>query len=307
MLIDECSQSTLMAKHRCRECDHQHLCVAHQHHAADVEELRRSNAQLSEALTVLTQTQSELLIAAKNAALRSLVAGVSHELNTPVGNSLLVASTIQHQADAFRAKWAHGISRGDLAAFVQTVHAGVEILMRNLQRAAELVADFKEITGDRSHLSRCTFNLRDAVETIVAATMIRQTKHRLVIDMSRTILLNSYLSAVSDVLSELIDNALRHGLDDGVVGTIRIGGCITEDRRIELTIDDDGCGISPEYVGRIFDPFFTTAFGQGSSGLGLHVVYNLVSMSLQGEIQVRSELARGTGFIITIPACLDHD
>jgi signal transduction histidine kinase len=304
MQTEQLSLSELIEQHGRLQQRHQQLRAASQRYLDDADELRRRNAQLNQALAALKHMQAELLTAAKHAALGSLVAGVSHQLSTPVGNSLMAASTLQHLADELHAKSGAGLSCADVAGFIQIVRTGTDMLMRNLGRAATLVADFKEIAADRSGQALCTFNLHDLANAIVAAKLARGSRHRMVNHIPRAITLNSYPGALGDVLSELVDNALCHGFSGRDTGTITIDAARGDGGCVALTIEDDGQGICPEHLARIFDPFFTTTLGQGRSGLGLHAAYNLVRMTLRGSVQVSSKPAGGTRFTITLPDCV---
>jgi len=215
----------------------------------DTVALRSSIGQLNQALEMQRQMQSELLVMEKNAALGSLIAGVSHELNTPIGNCLVAASSIQQQLDELCAPSIQGLSRHEMAGFIQSMRAGADILVRNLGRVATLMSDFKKITVDRSGLSPCDFDLYDAIETIIGTKSVRKHNHRIENHAPLSLTLNGYLSVFNDVISELVDNALRHGFRDCQGGTIIVAASRGIDF-VELTVIDDGCGISPEHLGK---------------------------------------------------------
>lgn len=301
MQTNKLSRSELVEENTRLEQNFMRLCTDNERYLADAVELRRSNAQLNQSLVALRQMQSELVIMKKNIALGCLVAGVSHELNTPVGNCLLAASTVLHQLDELRDRSIQGISRSEMMSFIQALRTGAEILMRNLGAAAKLVTDFKKISADRSTFRACMFDLRDVIEATISSKRIRKLNYRFENRVPQSMTLNGHVSALNDVLSELIDNALRHGFRDRQEGTIIIAARM-KPHFIELTVEDDGCGIRPEHLEKIFDPFFTTTLGQGRSGLGLHAAYNLVSVGLQGRIRVSSVPAIGTRFTIVMPS-----
>jgi len=269
--------------------------IARQH--CDAEQLHRTNEQLNLALSTLTEMQAELLKSAKNAALGALVAGVSHELGTPIGNSILVASTIQDQALALRDKMAAGLTRTDLSSFCEALRDGTGLLTRNLERASQLVASFKRIAVDPTDMRPSHFNLRQTVETVAAAV----PGLRLINTIQEDLAMTGYLGAFADVLSELLDNAARHAFVGRAPGHVTVAARMTDARCIELTVSDDGVGISAADQSRVFDPFFTTQLGKGGSGLGLHTTYNLVSTAMRGTIELVSTPGGGSCFSVTIP------
>ncbi|WP_211251677.1 GAF domain-containing sensor histidine kinase [Andreprevotia chitinilytica] len=267
----------------------------------DADQLQRANEQLNLALASVTQMQAELLRAEKNAALGALVAGVAHELSTPIGNCLMTASTLQHLSQKISGDVDQGITRSHMHTFVQTVQDGMELLMRNLGRAGKLVGSFKQIAVDPSSMPRSRFNLRVTVDTVCAIAEIRSSGYQVLNLIPSDIEMDSYASAFGDVLSELLDNALRHAFAGREQGAVTISAQRLDDGRVQLSVRDDGNGIAPEDIGRVFDPFFTTRLGQGGSGLGLHTAYNLVTCVLHGTVAVESTPGAGTCFTLTMP------
>ncbi|WP_296001458.1 GAF domain-containing sensor histidine kinase [Rugamonas sp.] len=297
------SDFKLLDQHRYLEDSNRRLLAAQQRQAADAVELGEANRQLSAALAALTQMQSELLQSAKNAALGTLVAGVSHELSTPIGNSLMAAGAIQHQVGEFALKAGTGMTRSEMQGFIGGIRDGADMLVHNLDRAATLVSNFKKIASNDGPMALCSFNLRDTVDTIIAAALFRPTPHRVVNAIPEGIVITAYLAPFSDVLTELIENALRHafaGVASGS-GTVTVSGRVSGEAMVYVGVHDNGCGIASEHIERLFDPFFTTTLGQGSSGLGLHTVYNQVHKALGGKIQVDSTLGAGSGFSLAFP------
>jgi len=275
MQAEALSLSDMIEQHARLEDSYVQLRTTNQSNLANAVALSDGVDQLNQALKTQRQMQAELLVMAKNVALGSLVAGVSHELNTPIGNCLMAASTIQYQLDELRIKSMQGLSKHEMASFVQSLRTGADILVRNLGRVAKLMGDFKKITTDRSSLRICDFDLHDAVDAVIASKSARKNNHRIENHVPPSLTLNGYLNELSDVISELLDNALRHGFRDRPNGIVIVDGTIRTNF-FELTVIDNGCGILPEHLERIFDPFFTTTLGQGRSGLGLHAAYMLI-------------------------------
>jgi len=259
--------------------------------------------ELTDAMGQLRAAQSELVRSEKMSALGSLVAGIAHELNTPIGNSLTVASTLQDHASSFSESMAKGLTRSRLDEFVTNTQQGAGILMRGLQHAAELVSSFKQVAVDQTSLNRRTFDLQSTVLEILLTLGpgIRKSSHSVVTDIPPDIVMDSFPGPLGQVLTNLINNALLHAFDGREHGTVTIRATLDDPQRIQLLIADDGVGIPQAHLARVFDPFFTTKLGQGGSGLGLNIVYNLVTKTLGGTIHVASTEGQGASFRMILP------
>jgi signal transduction histidine kinase len=252
----------------------------------------------------LQLTQSKLVEQEKLAALGSLVAGVAHELNTPIGNSLLTASSLEEMTDQMVAEIQSGnIRRSSIDKFGVQAKAACTLLMRNLANAANLVTSFKQIAVDQTSDKRRVFNLH-TVTSEVAATLggrMRREEHQLSIQIPDNIDMDSFPGPYGQVITNLILNALIHAFDGKKNGEIHITAERINELQVRLIVSDNGVGINENNLNRIFEPFFTTRMGQGGSGLGLHISYNIVTAILGGSIQVNSRVNRGTSFEITLP------
>lgn len=259
--------------------------------------------ELSEALERLTKAQSELVRREKMSALGSLVAGIAHELNTPIGNSLTVASTLQDQSKAFSVHMGTGLTRSRLEEYVDNTQEGAGILMRGLRHAADLVASFKQVAVDQTSVNRRRFNLDETVEEILLTLRpsIRKTAYTVESEIPPGISMESYPGPLGQVLTNLINNALLHGFDGCAHGSVTIGAVRQGADHVRFTVCDDGVGIAEAHLARVFDPFFTTKLGRGGSGLGLNIVYNLVHDVLGGRIEVDSTVGQGTCFSMLLP------
>jgi two-component system NtrC family sensor kinase len=268
--------------------------------------LHTSNQELRETLATLKNAQMEIQRSDRLAALGSLVAGVAHELNTPIGNCVTVASTLYDLSTQFRASMEDGLTRSRLIGFVDSnVQAG-DILLRNLQNAAELIGSFKQVAVDRTSAQRRKFNLEEVIrETVLTmGARIKRSTHEIRIEVPDDITMDSYPGSLGQIVSNLINNAMLHGFDGRSKGLVLIQArmlYMNTPAAVELIVGDNGVGISEANLGRIFDPFFTTKLGQGGSGLGLNIVYNLISDVLGGSIQVKSVPGEGTQFILILP------
>lgn len=270
---------------------------------ARTEDLEMANAELSAAMNTLEQAQDELVRSEKMAALGSLVAGVAHELNTPIGNSLMVASTLQERTDEFESGIEKGLTRTALNRQLSTSREAAASLVRNLQRAGELIASFKQVAVDQTTSARRRFALDEVVREIILtlSPALKKMPWKIESDVPLGIWLESYPGPLGQVLTNLINNAVLHAFDGLPVGMIRIGARLLDESSVQLTLADDGNGILPEHLPRIFDPFFTTRMGRGGTGLGLSICHNIVENILGGRVSVASTPGQGTVFTLTLP------
>jgi signal transduction histidine kinase len=270
----------------------------------EVKEKTRANEDLEQALMRLKLAQSQLVQSEKRASLGSLVAGVAHEINTPVGVGVTAASTLQEWAQRLAAQHKDGkLTRSELERFISVCLDSTQILMTNLQRAAELIRSFKQVAVDQSSGERRRFLLKTYVEEILIslAPRLNRTGHTITVDCPPELQLDSYPGALAQILTNLIQNSLVHGFPDNRRGHIGISAR-EEPGGIVLRYADNGIGIPAENLNRIYDPFFTTKRGAGGSGLGMHIVYNLVTRMLGGTIDLASQPGQGTRVTVTVPA-----
>jgi two-component system NtrC family sensor kinase len=283
-----------------------HSATLEQRVAERTTALNDSNQELRDTLKSLKNAQLEIQRSDRLAALGSLVAGVAHELNTPIGNSVTVASTLQAFSAEFKSAVDQGITRSTLTKYIENNTQASEMLLRNLHNAAELIGSFKQVAVDRTSAQRRKYKLDEVIkETILTmGAFIRKKSYDVQIEIAPEIEMDGYPGPLGQVITNLINNALIHGFDQREQGKVLIRAHIIEESlpaSVELSVSDDGAGISSANLGRIFDPFFTTKLGQGGSGLGLNIVYNLIVDVLGGHIQVESTLGEGTRFIIQLP------
>jgi signal transduction histidine kinase len=256
----------------------------------------------------LQEAQSQLVSQEKLAALGSLMAGVAHELNTPIGNSLLIASTLEQKTNELEQQLnGPGLRRSELAGFIADARKASELVMRGLHSAADLVSSFKQVAVDRTTEQRRLFNLQQVTHEIVATMMnrIRAAGHHIEYEVPDAVGLDSYPGPFGQVITNLINNALLHAFDQRESGSMRLVAQLHVEGRVLISFSDDGGGIAPENLSRIFDPFFTTKLGQGGSGLGLSISYNIVTTLLGGQISVVSSKG-GTTFSLDLPLVAPH-
>ena len=258
----------------------------------------------ADAYRQLKDTQQQLVEREKLAALGALVAGVAHELNTPIGNSLVIASTLEDKTHEIEQKsTSDTMRRSDLLRFIDAAKEAAFLLMRSLRNAAELVNSFKQVAVDQASANRRAFDLHQASQEIVLTMMsqIRKAGHQVELDIPEGIEMDSFPGPYGQVIINLINNAMLHGFEGRPGGVMRLSATLMLGRRVRIIFQDNGRGIAPENVVRIFDPFFTTKLGQGGNGLGLSVTYNIVTSLLGGTIRVDSALDVGTIFTLDLP------
>jgi len=264
----------------------------------------RDKRRLAEAALRASETQRYLIETERLAALGGLVAGVAHEISSPIGTSLTVASTLAHRSADFTDQIASGqVRRAKLVEFADGCRGATEQLVANLQRAGGLIQSFKQVAVDRSSDDRRAFDLKLATEQVIASVRARLLKSQssLAVEIPSDIALDSYPGAYGQVLTNLIFNAVTHGFTDGPGGHMLIKARRLGMDQVEITFADDGSGIPQEVQRRVFDPFFTTRRPQGSTGLGLYIVYNLVTQQLGGRIALGSAPGKGTTICMTLP------
>jgi ligand-binding sensor domain-containing protein/signal transduction histidine kinase len=270
------------------------------------EELQATNDELSEALTELELTQTELLDKEKMAALGGLVASITHEMNTPIGISVTASSHLQERVKRFSQSFEQGeVDKNDFEQYQQEVANCADLMLKNLQRASKLIASFKQVSVDQSHEELREFSLSQYIEDIFRALnpMLSRTAHKYGYHCPDNLRVYSSPGVFYQIISNLINNSLAHGYPDGKAGILKLS-VSQNDKGLSLIYQDDGLGMTREVQDHIFDPFFTTKRGKGGSGLGMNIVYNLVTQVLHGSISLESVPGEGVTFTITLPASI---
>jgi signal transduction histidine kinase len=269
------------------------------------DELRTSKEKAESALLELSAAQQNLIDAERLAALGGLVAGVAHEVNNPIGISLTVASSFARRAEMFESELKSDVQlrRSQLEEFVRTSRDAAQQLVANLHRAAELIQSFKQVAVDRSHAERRQFSLGEATDQIVASLrpVLKKAAITLSIDVPEGLVIDGYPGSYGQILTNLFLNAANHAFADGRSGSISISARSRGNDDVEIIFADNGAGMTPDVQRQAFDPFFTTRRNEGGTGLGLHIVYNLVTQQLGGRMMLDSRLGQGTTFRIIMP------
>lgn len=264
--------------------------------ARHTEALERTNHELK-------RNYEKLLQAEKMAGLGALVAGVAHELNTPIGNAVLAVSTFADHTRKIAEKNGVGLTRAMLAGYLADAGAGLDIVERNLRRAAELIQSFRQIAADQTSSQARSFFL----DTLVAETLLtlspslKKAPVEIRRDIPAGLRMDSFPGPLEQVLMNLINNAVIHAFEGRSTGVITITAKTPEAGWVELSVEDDGKGIEPDRLRRIYDPFYTTKLGSGGSGLGLSISRNIVTKVLGGSLDVNSTPGRGTRFVMRLP------
>jgi PAS domain S-box-containing protein len=267
-------------------------------------EVRRAKDDAEAALQNLRETQNSLIEAEKLAALGRLVAGVAHEINNPLGTSLTVASSLERKSQLFASEVAQGaLKRSSLNEFIEAVRDGSAQLQDSLNRAAGLVQSFKQVASDRNSSDVRPFDLGALTEQVATGlrSALPKSAVTLNVECQPNISMSSYPGSYGQVLTNLFLNSIAHAFPDGRQGkiTIKVGASGADD--VEIVFSDDGCGMTPDVRRHAFDPFFTTRRHHGCTGLGLHIVYSIVTNRLGGRLDLKSAEGRGTRVELRLP------
>ncbi len=252
----------------------------------------------------LQQAHEELIRSEKLAALGSLVAGVAHELNTPIGNSVTVASTLHDKTVEFADEVGEGtLRRSSLNAYLESARTASDLLLRSLSQARALVASFKQVAVDQTSDQRRRFDLREVVGEVLTtlSPTLRKTPFKVTMEIPEGIVMDSFPGPLGQVVSNFVNNAVLHAFEGRDHGHVELRASLADNDEVMLSVSDDGIGIPEENLRRIFDPFFTTKLGQGGSGLGLNIVYNIATRVLGGRVTVSSAVGNGATFTLRMP------
>ena len=281
----------------------QELTAANEELRALNEEMTAMNEELNHTNERLQTMQNYLVQSEKMAALGNLVAGVAHEINTPIGVGVTAASHLVNISEQFRTLHdMSGKEESALGEYVADVNEGAAMILKNLERASRLIRSFKQVSVDQSSESLRSFPVKGYLEEILLSLnpQLRKTNLSVAVDCDPELKINSYPGALAQIVTNLIMNSLTHAYEQDASGQIRIA-VEREADVLEIRYSDDGKGMPPAIVEKVFEPFYTTRRGSGGTGLGLFVVYNIVVRQLGGTIECHSELGRGATFTVKFP------
>jgi signal transduction histidine kinase len=267
------------------------------------ERLEQQNKALNSALTQLQEAQSELVRQEKLASLGRLVAGVAHEINTPLGICVTATSHMVQELKLTREELEGGeLTEDSLNAFLDVVDQSLRIMTTNTQRAAALVRSFKQVAVDQSSDDLRTFNLGAYLNEVLLSLQPKLKGRPVAVDVQcpSDLVLDSFPGAVSQIVTNMVVNSLVHGFERDQKGSITIRAAV-EDDMVTLDYADDGAGMDADTLSKLFDPFFTTKRGSGGSGLGAHILYNLATGPLGGSVHAESEPGKGLRYHLRFP------
>ena len=272
-----------------------------------LKQLAAAKERAEAALARQQEMQGELVQAEKLAALGGLVAGVAHEINTPVGITLSAATHLEAETQkADRAYQAGELTEEGLAEYFATARQAVQLMTLNSQRAADLIHGFKQVAVDRTGGEQRRFDLATYIDEVLLSlrSHLKKSRIEITVNCPAELTLDSLPGALSQVLTNLIMNSLVHAFEPDQVGHIEITANLEENDQVRLVYRDDGRGIPPELHAKVFEPFFTTRRSKGGSGLGLHIVHTVVTQSLKGSLTLASHPDQGTQFTLCLPRIL---
>ncbi|MBH9575362.1 sensor histidine kinase [Inhella proteolytica] len=281
-------------------------------HAATLEQrvtdrtlsLTRTNAELQQALDTLQEAQKQLVESDKLASLGSLVAGVAHELNTPLGNALIAATALEAEQRQLRTRFEAGqLRKSELQGGLDHGVESSELVHRNVQRAADIIRGFKQLAIDQTTEMRRKFKADEVLREILGSLgpMFKASPYRIETELDPGLEMDSYPGPLGQVITNIAQNARLHGFDGRPSGVLQVQCHAWGEDHVQIVCSDDGHGMDEEVRLRVFEAFFTTKFGQGGSGLGMQIVHTLVNGLLGGRVSVDSAPGAGTRVILTLP------
>ena len=266
-------------------------------------DLQQKNTALSKALHELKRTQDHLIQSEKLAALGGLVAGIAHEINTPLGIGVTAASYLDLQTEEIVSQYASDtLKKSELEHYLRNAKESSTMILTNLKRAVNQIQSFKQVAVDQSSEEKRHFHMKEYLNDVLLSLQpqLKKTRHRITINCPEDLVITSYPGAISQIITNLVMNSLVHGFEDREQGEIVMTLSI-QNAILRVHYSDNGKGIQADHVSKIFNPFFTTKRSQGRSGLGMHIIYNLVTQKLKGTIEYTSTPGTGVTFLIHFP------
>jgi len=270
------------------------------------DQLAEQVTQLDTSLSELKLTQKQLVESEKMASLAGLVAGVAHEINTPIGIGVTASSHLTAELEQLNDKFFDGsLATEDMQEYLEDAKSATSIIQNNLHQAATLIRGFKQVAVDQSSEEVRSFNLLEYLDEIVLnlKPRLKQTRHSINIQVDSNIEMNTVAGALAQIITNLIMNSLMHAFDEQQTGMMTISAELN-DELLLLTYQDNGKGMNKDAQQNIFEPFYTTKRGAGGSGLGMHITYNLVTSTLQGTIECISTEGQGAKFMLRFPRAI---
>ena len=266
-------------------------------------ELRKRNQELASSMDSLSHAQEQLVESERMASLGGLVAGIAHDVNTPLGVSVTAASFLQERLNNLKTDFEDkSLTSKNMSCFIDEAEQTAVLLLSNLERASDLIASFKQVAVDQTSETEREFVLGDYINEIIQSLKpsFKQTEHQINVTCPDNLVVTCAPGAIAQIVTNMVVNSLMHGFEGKVAGTVTLD--VKEDAdNVVIRYQDDGRGLSEEELSKLFDAFFTTKRGEGGSGLGTHIMYNLVTQSLHGHIEADSTLGNGLQYTIRFP------
>ena len=266
-------------------------------------ELRKRNQELASSMDTLHQAQEQLVESERMASLGGLVAGIAHDVNTPLGVSVTAASFLQERLNNLKTDFEDkSLTSKNMASFIDEAEQTALLLLNNLERASDLIASFKQVAVDQTSETEREFVLGDYINEIIQSLKpsFKHTEHQINVSCPDNLVVTCAPGAIAQIVTNMVVNSITHGFENNVAGTITLD--VKEaGENVVINYQDDGKGLSEEELSKLFDAFFTTKRGEGGSGLGTHIMYNLVTQSLHGHIEADSTLGNGLHYTIRFP------
>ncbi len=269
--------------------------------------LKEANTELIQTLEKLHQFQRQIVENEKMASLGDMVAGVAHEVNTPIGLGITASTMMLDRLAVLDQQFSDKtLKASSMKRFIEEGRENLNIIYRNLNRAADLISSFKQVAVDQSSEEAREINVKQLIEETLMSLRPRLKKvaHTIHVECNESLNVVSKAGPINQILINLIMNSLIHAFEGVENGQIDIIAALTDDKKLKIIYKDNGSGIPPTIKKRIFDPFVTTKRGQGGSGLGMHLVFNLVTQALDGSIKLESEPDKGVEFTLSFPVTI---
>lgn len=279
--------------------------VLHKEHLLELVDERTK--KLNQSLEDLKLAQDYLVQTEKMSALGGLVAGVAHEINTPVSIGVTAASHLEdNTVKILKSFKENGLKRVDLEEYIDIAEKSSSMILSNMKRAADLIQSFKQVAVDQSSEEKRTFKIKQYIDEVLLSmhSELKKSSCVVTVECQKDFIVNTYPGALSQILTNLLMNSIIHGFEGADTGNVLIEMLEVNDD-IKIIFKDDGKGISEENLSKIFDPFFTTKRGRGGSGLGMHIAYNLITQTLKGNINCKSTIGQGSKFELLFPKDID--
>ncbi|GGO63897.1 hypothetical protein GCM10010982_02000 [Bowmanella pacifica] len=267
------------------------------------EELLKKNAELAESMKTLQMAKDQLVESERMASLGGLVAGIAHDVNTPLGVGVTAASFLQERLKGLQQAFDEkSLTAKTMSTFLNEGQQTATLLLTNLNRASELIASFKQVAVDQTSEAERDFDLGEYLQEIIQslAPNLKKTQHKIEVECPSNLQVRCAPGVIAQIFTNMIMNSLIHGFENKKAGTIKIQ-VSSQDGDVRIQYQDDGKGLSPLLLNKLFEAFFTTRRGRGGSGLGTHIMYNLVTQALHGQIEAQSEEGRGLRYDIHFP------